>query len=325
MKSPSEESTDKLIEQLHAPQKKLELVKFKKKQNPPQHALPEENAEDEKKKTFKEQTFEFIKKNSKDIKSGISIFQAFKAIAGSGKLFLASIGVILTMMLLSIFFYHQITSFVTIKTLGFFEVAPAGEGLFSWIYHILKVVSAFLFKMVVNVLSFYLAFVVAYALTSPLYSFISIIAEDIYFGKPKDDAEFSIPGIIEDIKQALKVTLAAFALGIIAFFAGFIPVLGQLTALVVCFFMNALLIFDFVTSRRRWNFVNKSKWLIFHPALTLKTALLPTLISFIPVLNTILTAFLFPVFVVHATMNFACSERGNEPEKEKEEVQKVES
>ena len=85
--------------------------------------------------------------------------------------------------------------------------------------------------------------------------------------------------------------------------------------------MNALLIFDFVTSRRRWPFVDKAKWLVFHPALTLKTALLPTLISFIPVVNTIFTAFLFPVFVVHATMNFACAERGEELEKEGETVE----
>lgn len=252
------------------------------------------------------------------MKGGISILQAFKAILKSGKLFFASIGVILIMMILTFFFYHRVTSFVTVKTLDFFEITPATDELFSQIYHALKVCSAFLFKLVVNVLSFYLSFILAYALTSPLYSFISIIAEDVYFGKPQDDAELSLSGIIEDVKQALKVTLAAFLLGVIAFFVGFVPVLGQVAALVFCFFMNALLIFDFVTSRRRWTFVNKAKWLVFHPALTLKTALLPTLISFIPVINTIFTAFLFPVFVVHATMNFACAERGDKPEKEGE-------
>ena len=239
----------------------------------------------------------------------------------SGKLFVASIGVILAMLLLSLFFYHQISSFFTVKTLEFFEIALATDELFSQIYHALKVCGAFLFKIVVNVLLFYLSFVLAYALVSPLYSFISIIAEDVYFGKPQDDAELSLSGIIEDVKQALKVTLAAFLLGVVAFFIGFVPVLGQFAALVFCFFMNALLIFDFVTSRRRWTFVNKAKWLVFHPALTLKTALLPTLISFIPVINTIFTAFLFPVFVVHATMNFACAERGDKPEKEGEIIE----
>ena len=321
MKSASEESTEKLLQELHAPRKKPEMAKPKRPEIIPQPNFPEEKPNEEIRKTKKEQALEFVAKTSSEMKSGISILQAFKAILKSGKLFFASIGVILIMMILTFFFYHRVTSFVTVKTLDFFEITPATDELFSQIYHALKVCSAFLFKLVLNVLSFYFSFILAYALTSPLYSFISIIAEDIYFGKPKDDAEVSISGIIEDVKQALKVTLAAFLLGVIAFFIGFVPVLGQVAALVFCFFMNALLIFDFVTSRRRWTFVNKAKWLLFHPALTLKTALFPTLISFIPVINTIFTAFLFPVFVVHATMNFACAERGDKPEKEGETVE----
>ena len=70
-----------------------------------------------------------------------------------------------------------------------------------------------------------------------------MIAEDLYFGKPQDDAEFSLEGVIEDVKQALKISAGVFALGAVAFFIGFISVLGQNTALVVWFFMNALLIF----------------------------------------------------------------------------------
>jgi len=321
VKSASEESTEKLIESLHAPHKKPEMARSKKPEIVPQPNFEKEKPDEEIRKTKKDQALEFVAKTSSEMKSGISVIQAFKAIIGSGKLFLASIGVILIMMILTFFFYHRVTSFVTVKTLDFFEITPATDELFSQIYHALKVCSAFLFKLVVNILSFYLSFILAYALTSPLYSFISIIAEDVYFGKPQDDAELSLSGIIEDVKQALKVTLAAFLLGVVAFFIGFVPVLGQFAALVFCFFMNALLIFDFVTSRRRWNFVNKAKWLVFHPALTLKTALLPTLISFIPVINTIFTAFLFPVFVVHATMNFACAERGDKPEKEGEIIE----
>lgn len=321
VKSASEESTEKLIQELHAPRKKPEMARSKKPEPVHQPDFAEEKTEEEIRKTKKEQAIEFVKKTSSDMKGGISVFQAFKAILGSGKLFFASIAVILIMMVLTFFFYHRVTSFVTVKTLDFFEIAPAADELFSKIYHALKVCSAFLFKIVVNVLSFYFSFILAYALTSPLYSFISMIAEDIYFGKPKDDAELSLEGVIEDVKQALKVTLAVFLLGVIAFFIGFVPVLGQVAALIFCFFMNALLIFDFVTSRRRWNFVSKAKWLVFHPALTLKTALLPTLISFVPVINTIFTAFLFPVFVVHATMNFACAERGDEPEKEGEIIE----
>ena len=323
MKSASEESTEKLLRELHAPRKKPEMARPKRVEVPLEPDSEKAKGSEEAQKTKKEQAIEFVKKTSSEMKGGVSVTDAFKAIVKSGKLFLASIGVILAMLLLSLFFYHQISSFFTVKTLEFFEIAPATDELFSQIYHALKVCGAFLFKIVVNVLLFYLSFILAYALVSPLYSFISMIAENVCFGKPQDDAELSLPGVIEDVKQALKITAGVFALGVIAFFIGFIPVLGQVTALVVCFFMNALLIFDFVTSRRRWNFVNKAKWLLFHPALTLKTALLPTLISFVPVINTILTAFLFPVFVVHATMNFACAER--EIDSDKKEGETVES
>ena len=288
------------------------MARPKKPQNVPQPQPSDENEDKEPELTKKEQAVEFVKKTFTDTKGGVSIADAFKAIIKSGKLFFASIGVIFAMLLVSLFIYHQIASFVTIKTLDFFEIAPAADNLFSEIYHALKVCGAFLFKIVVNVLLFYLSFAVSYALVSPLYSFISMIAEDVYFGKPQDDAEFSIPGIIEDIKQALKVSAAVLVLGILAFFVGFVPVLGQIAAFVLCFFMNAFLIFDFVTSRRRWKLVQKAKWLVMHPAITVKTALLPSLVSFVPVVNTILTAFLFPLFVVHATMNFAFEETKND-------------
>ena len=321
MKSASEESTEKLLQELHAPHKKPELAREKN----PRKAEPSPEAdaaqEEEKQATKKEQAIEFVKKTSVEMKRGVSLLTALRAIIQSGKLFFASVGVILAMLVLSIFLYQQVSSFVTVKTLDFFEIAPATDELFSQIYHALKVCGAWLFKIVVNVLLFYLAFIVSYAIVSPLYSFISMIAEDVYFGKPKDDAELSLEGAIEDIKQALKISAAVFALGIVAFFIGFVPVLGQLSAFVICFFMNALLIFDFVTSRRRWSMAQKAKWLLKHPVISVKTAFLPSLVSFIPVINTMLTAFLFPVFVVHATMNFACAERGVEKESPEEKVE----
>ncbi|MBP5406864.1 EI24 domain-containing protein [bacterium] len=306
--SRSEESAEKLEENLCSMRKKPEMARAKRPDTVLKPEHPEEAASEQPGLTKKEQALEFIKKTVDEAKSGISIADAFKAILKSGKLFFFSIGVILIMLLVSIFIYHQISSFVTIRTLDFFEIAPAADNLFSQIYHALKVCGAFLFKIVVGILLFYLSFVVSYALVSPLYSFISIIAEDVYFGKPKDDAELSIPGVIEDVKQALKISAVVFALGILAFFIGFIPVFGQIAAFVLCFFMNAFMIFDFVTSRRRWSLVQKAKWIVVNPAVTVKTALLPSVVSCIPVVNTILTAFMFPLFVVHATMNFAFEE-----------------
>lgn len=321
MKSQSEESTEKLVENVYILRKKPEMARAKRPEPVLQQRPVEEAAGEETELTKKEQAVEFVKKTVLDAKGGISIANAFKAIMKSGKLFFASIGVILAMLLVSIFIYHQISSFVTIKTLDFFEIAPASDNLFSEIYHALKVFGAFLFKIVAGILLFYLSFVVSYALVSPLYSFISVIAEDVYFGKFKDDAELSLNGVLEDIKQAMKISAVVFGLGILAFFIGFIPVLGQIAAFVLCFFMNAFLLFDFAASRRHLTLIQKAKWIVLNPSVTVKTALLPSVISFVPVVNTIVTAFLFPLFVVHATMNFAFVETKNASEVNGEKVE----
>ncbi|MBO4710351.1 EI24 domain-containing protein [bacterium] len=321
MKSASEESTEKLLQELHAPHKKPEMAKPKKTEVRPEPDSTENGKSEEKPESKKKQIFEFMKKNRFNMKNGISVFQAVKVICGSGKLFLSSIGVILFMILITIFLYYQFTSFIMVRTLDFWKVDPAGEGFFSAVYYYLKVFGSFLFRLTVKVLSFYFSFIFAYTVVSPLYSFISKIAEDLYFGRPNDDAEISVPGILEDIKQALKVTLATLTIGIIAFCMGFVPVVGQILAFILCLFMNGLLVFDFVTSRRRWSLVKKSKWLVTHPALTLGTVIIPTLISLLPVINIIFIAFLFPVFVVHATMNFSCAERSAELEREENIVE----
>ena len=106
MKSESEESTEKLLESLHAPRIKPEMAKEKNPKKIP--VPPDREHQEEKQKTRKEHAAEFIKKNARGIKEGISILTAFKAILNSGKLFFVSLGVILAMLLLSIFLYHQV-------------------------------------------------------------------------------------------------------------------------------------------------------------------------------------------------------------------------
>ena len=55
MKSASEESTEKLIESLHAPRKKPEMARSKKPEFAPKPDLPQEKPEEEIRKTKKDQ------------------------------------------------------------------------------------------------------------------------------------------------------------------------------------------------------------------------------------------------------------------------------
>lgn len=253
----------------------------------------------------KKLSIEFFNNFIVGVKKNVSFFSALRAIFKSGKLFVAVLGVILAMLVLSIFIYHHLYSFVTVKTLDFFEIAPAAEGIISEIYHALKVFGAFLFKLVIKVFLFYLSFILSYSLVSPLYSFISTLAENVYFGKPEDDAEISLSGVWEDIKQSVKITFMLLFLEIVFLLTGFIPLLGQICGIVLTVLMNSLLMFDFVMSRRRWSLPRKVKWLFSHPFQALHVAVIPAAVSWIPVVNSIFMAFLFPVFVVQATMNFA--------------------
>ena len=60
MKSVSEESTEKLIESLHAPHKKPEMARSKKPEFAPKPDFPEEKPEEEIQKTKKDQAIEFV-------------------------------------------------------------------------------------------------------------------------------------------------------------------------------------------------------------------------------------------------------------------------
>ena len=161
------------------------------------------------------------------------------------------------------------------------------------------------FKAVAAIVVFYISFIFSYTVTSPLYSFISVLAEDIYFGKPEDATDFSLDIMIEDVLQALKIAGMALVCTVFAFFVNFVPVIGQITAIAFYIVINSLMLIDFPASRRSWDLKTKTLWIRENLMTTLRIGSLPTLISMIPLANNIILAFCFPLFVVHATMNFA--------------------
>jgi hypothetical protein len=109
------------------------------------------------------------------------------------------------MVLITIFSYHQISSWVDSLTAPFFDKEPLTEGFFDYIYYFGWLITRMVFKAVAAIVVFYISFIFSYTVTSPLYSFISVLAEDIYFGKPEDATDFSLDIMIEDVLQALKI------------------------------------------------------------------------------------------------------------------------
>jgi CysZ protein len=61
---------------------------------------------------------------------------------------------------------------------------------------------------------------------------------------------------------------------------------------------------DYPASRRRWSLGRKIQWIRENGSFSLRLGLIPALASMIPLLNLILMALIFPLFTVHATLNF---------------------
>jgi CysZ protein len=244
----------------------------------------------------------------KDAEKGASLFKSVKYLFSNGKLVVASLAAVLFMILLSILMYHQISSWFNSLTVAFFDKPPALDAILDYIYYAGWWIVKILFKAIVIIVSFYVSFVISYTVCSPLYSFISIIAEDIHFGKPDDNADFNFEGVVEDVFQAMKIAGITILLSVGAFFINFIPVVGQIMAITIYIWANSLMLIDFPASRRRWAMKRKLLWTKDNPIASLRIGALPTLLSMLPFINIILLAFLFPLLVVHSTLNFVAYE-----------------
>ena len=325
-KKPPEEEEESI---LNRPRPKLTMAKMK---NPPQKQPPKPESEPEKKEKPEKKSFfkrsenesEESKKNvsevasqqaekikkmvAKDIEKGAGIFTSAKYLFSNGKLVVASLAAVLFMILLSILMYHQISSWFDSMTVSFFNKPPALEAALDYIYYAGWWIIKILFKAIVIIVSFYVSFVISYTACSPIYSFISIIAEDIHFGKPDDDADFTFEGIVEDVFQAMKIAGITVLFSIGAFLINFIPVIGQVLAIAIYVWANSLMLIDFPASRRRWPIKRKLLWTKNNPIASLRIGALPTFLSMIPFVNIIFMAFFFPLMVVHSTLNFVAYE-----------------
>lgn len=330
-KDPGKKEEEESI--INRPRPKLKMAKMK---NPPKKEKPDvgveksdepEESEEPKepKKTVGDlasEKAEQIKKIvSKDVEKGASLLKSVKHLFSNGKLVVASLAAVLFMIVLSILMYHQISSWFSSLTVSFFSKPPVLDAFFDYIYYAGWWIIKVLFKGIVIIVSFYISFVISYTTCSPLYSFISIIAEDIHFGKPDDNADFNFEGVVEDVFQAMKIAGITVLLSIGAFFINFIPVIGQIMAIAIYVWANSLMLIDFPASRRRWKMKRKLLWTKKNPVASLRIGALPTLLSMLPFINIILIAFLFPLLVVHSTLNFVAYE--NRRDNKKPETLKV--
>ncbi len=232
-----------------------------------------------------------------------------KHIISDGKLPVFFLASALIMIFISIFLYHVVFSFISGLTAPFYSIPPLVE---EWYHHFRLLgwsVLKFFFNMSTTVFIFYVTFLIAYVLCSPLYSFISFVSENIFEGKPEEDNEFSFDFVHEDILQSLK--LAGLSAGVILylFFVNFVPVIGQILVFFLYPVLNTFLLIDFFAARKGWTFMSRFMWLKKNWFMVFVMGGIVMFITLIPLANNILAAFAFPFFVVYSSINMAVIEK----------------
>lgn len=201
--------------------------------------------------------------------------------------------------------YHASVDWMEQVTGSFFSTAPAVERFWHWPilwgWQALK----WIFVVLSRVVAFYLAFLLAYTLTTPGYVFLSTWAGNRYI-KPQGmvDAPLTGRGMLIDLVEGLKIGGVGLLVTIAALVCNFVPVLGQATVFCLYVFYSALMFVDFPASRYRWSLGEKVRWINRHRPQAFRLGLLPAAVSMIPLVNIVLMALLFPLFTIQATLNF---------------------
>ncbi len=186
---------------------------------------------------------------------------------------------------------------------------PSAAGIWGGIKHAAWATAAWFYLVISRVVSFYLAFILAYTITTPGYSFLSTAAEQMHAGEFFDaDAAFSLAGVIRDILEGLKIALFGGVITIFALLLNVIPGIGQAAAFILYCYYSALMFLDYPASRRRWHLGDKIAWMRQHKGAVFRLGLGPAIISMIPLINIFAMALFFPLLTVHASLNFSAIE-----------------
>lgn len=193
---------------------------------------------------------------------------------------------------------------------GSFLLEPPVTGtIWGWLKYQGWNVATWLFLIITRIAAFYLAFLVAYCLTSPGYVFLSTAAEKLHAGKQfEPDDGLNLRSVLIDILEGVKIALFGVVITLVALLVNFIPGLGQGVVFLLYAFYSALMFIDYPSSRRRWSLGRKIGWIREHSGPALRLGLLPALVSMIPVLNVFFMSILFPVLTIYSTLNFSSIE-----------------
>ncbi|MGE4400437.1 MAG: EI24 domain-containing protein [Desulfobulbus sp.] len=195
---------------------------------------------------------------------------------------------------------------------SFFTTPPAVEKFWQWLLLWGWTGLKWIFMILTRVVAFYLAFVVAYSLTTPGYVFLSTWTGNLYSPRAGEgEARLSFGGAMIDLWEGVKIGAMGLVVSVVALMANFIPVAGQAAVFCIYAFYSALMFVDYPASRYRWSLGRKLSWLRHHHNQAFRLGLFPAMISMVPLLNVFLMALLFPLFTVHTTLNFLAIEGGN--------------
>lgn len=215
----------------------------------------------------------------------------------------SSILVLITIILTYIGFQLSV-HYIEILTGDFFLTAPEKIGALGWVKYSGWLVSKYLFAFFSHVVSFYLAFLLAFSLTTPGYVFLSKATENKQIGISNDNNTLSIKSVLIDLFEGIKIGAFGILVAIAAIIVSFIPLVGQILVFLMYTYYSALMFLDYPTSQRGWSLGAKMNWLREHNTISFRIGFLPALVSMIPILNIFLIALLFPVLTVHTTLNF---------------------
>ncbi len=230
------------------------------------------------------------------------LFTRKRLLAISCLLFIVTVVVTLISYQLSITLIDDLSS-------HFFKTPAPSSSILSWIQTNVFVGLRWIYLILTRIIAFYLAFTLAYILTSPGYVLLSTAAEKLFASEQFEVAEgVSLKNFLLDLIEGLKIGLVGLIITPVVLVVNFIPIIGQISGFLIYTYYSALMFVDYPSSRRRWSLGRKIKWVRSHPMVCFKLGLLPAIVSMIPVLNIFLIAVLFPILTIHATLNFTSIE-----------------
>ncbi len=251
-------------------------------------------------------------KNS--VSSWIPLSTSLSFLLRNKVLFGWSLMLVLITMILTWLGYELTTGMLDNLTSTFFASSPAAEGWLGWLKLGGWFAAKYLFLLVSRIVAFFLAFLLAYSLSTPFYVFLSTAAERIFCGAGfTADEPVTLLSILKDLLEGFKIAAFGILITIIALPASFIPVVGQIAVFVIYTFYSTLMFIDYPASRRHWSLGRKLSWIRKHYRVSLRLGIIPAVISMVPVLNLFLIAAAFPLLTVHATLNFSNMEQPPPP------------